>query len=72
MIIVVDHFSKWAEVEAVQSIITQQTIFFVSRNIFNHFGIPKVITIDSGTQFTSFKFKEFYKKWDIDLRFSST
>nr|AAU89388.1 X-LRR protein [Manihot esculenta] len=72
MIMALDHFSKWAKAEAVQSITTQQAISFVSKNIFIRFGIPKVIITDNGTQFASSKFKDFCRKWDIDLRFSST
>lgn len=73
IIVAVDHFSKWAEteVEAMQSITTQQAISFISKNIFTRFRIPKVVIIYNGTQFVSSKFKGFYKKWEIDLRFSS-
>lgn len=66
-----DHFSKWDEVEAIDSITIQQAISFVSKNIFTRFRILKVVIIDNETQFASFKFKEFCRKWEIDLRFSS-
>lgn len=72
VIVPVDHFSKWAEAEAVQSITTQQAISFVNKNIFTRFEISKVVIIGKRTQFMSSKFKDFYKKWEIDLRFSST
>lgn len=49
VIVAVDHFSKWAEVEATQSITTQQTISLVRKNIFTRFGIPKTIITDNGT-----------------------
>lgn len=36
VIMAVDHFSKWAKTEAVQSITTQLEISFISKNIFTH------------------------------------
>lgn len=71
MIIGVDPFSKWAEAEAVQSITTQKAVSFVSKSIFIRFVIPKIIIIDNETEFASLRFKEFCRKWDIDLWFSS-
>lgn len=72
VIVAIDHFSKWAgpDVEAVQSITTQQKISFVSKSIFTQFDIPKVLITDNGTQFASSKFKKFCRKWNIGLRFS--
>lgn len=49
--------SKWAEAEAIQSIITHQTIFFINKNTFTRFGIPKLIITDHRTihEFSSLK-----------------
>lgn len=69
--VIIMHFNKQAEAEAVQSITTQQTISFISKNIFTCFDIPKVIITNNVMQFTNFTFKEFCRKWDINLRFSS-
>ncbi|KAJ9128828.1 hypothetical protein P3X46_034432, partial [Hevea brasiliensis] len=44
--------------------------YLLSRNIFCHNGIPKVIITDKGTQFEVHKFRGFYAKWGIDLRFA--
>lgn len=43
-------------------------VSFISKNIFTHFCILKILIIDNEMQFSSSKFKEFYRKWEIDFQ----
>ena len=40
LIIVVEYFTKWIEVEALAKITAQNVLFFYKRNILARFGIP--------------------------------
>ncbi|KAL0444443.1 UNVERIFIED_CONTAM: hypothetical protein Slati_2167000 [Sesamum latifolium] len=51
LVVAVDHFSKWIEAEPITRITESAMIQFVWRNILCHFGIPRKITSDNGTQF---------------------
>ncbi|KAL5579016.1 hypothetical protein UlMin_011458 [Ulmus minor] len=44
---------------------------FIWKNIICHFGIPKEIVTDNGSQFISFDFQDFCKEWGIQLSFST-
>lgn len=71
IIVAVDHFSKWAEAETVNPSPHSRPSHLSVKNIFTCFEISKVVITDNGTQFMSFKFEDFCRKWDINLRFKS-
>ena len=70
MIVVVDYFTKWIEVEALTKITTQQVQIFVWKNIICRFGITHTIITDNGRQFTDKKLMEFYA--DLGIKFTTT
>ena len=71
IIIAIDHFTKWIEVEAV-SIITEAKIrSFFYKEIIYRFGIPHTLITNNRKQFDNFKFKQFCYKLKIKVRFTS-
>ncbi|XP_031349460.1 uncharacterized protein K02A2.6-like [Photinus pyralis] len=61
LLIVVDAYSKWLEVELVPTTSSSAAIR-VLRSLFATHGLPDVIVSDNGTAFTSAEFAEFTKK----------
>lgn len=64
LIVVVDYFTKWAKVEALAGVTTENVTNFFWRSIKCRFGIPYAFVIDNGNQFDCGPFR----KWCADLR----
>jgi hypothetical protein len=64
-------FSKWIEAKPLATItlVTVQKFFW--QNIVCHFGVPKAITVDNGTQFDAEAFKEFCEQIGTKIHFAS-
>jgi transposase InsO family protein len=60
----VDYYSNFIEVDHLQTITTTKLIS-VYKKQFARFGIPTVLTTDSGSQFTSGEFQNLLKDWGI-------
>jgi ribonuclease HI len=58
LLVAIDKFSKWIEVQPLTSIRSEQAVAFFT-NIIHRFGVPNSITMDNGTQFTGKKFLDF-------------
>ncbi|XP_055961912.1 uncharacterized protein LOC130015570 [Mercurialis annua] len=71
LIVAVDHFTKWLEVEAVSTITEARIWDFFWRQIVCRFGKPRALVTDNGKQFNCRAFKEFCNDLHIDLRFTS-
>ncbi|XP_050211877.1 uncharacterized protein LOC126662033 [Mercurialis annua] len=71
LIVAVDHFTKWIEVEAASTITEARIRDFFWRQIVCRFGIPRALVTDNGKQFNCRAFKEFCNDLHIDLRFTS-
>ncbi|XP_064987296.1 uncharacterized protein LOC135626034 [Musa acuminata AAA Group] len=71
IIVGVDYFTKWVEVEPLATIMEHQIERFVWRNLVTWFGLPKTIITDNGPQFAGRRFREFCTSHGIQLRFSS-
>ena len=56
LIVVIDYFIKWVEVELVMTIIEAKVTSFMWKNIIWRFGVPCVIILDNGKQFDNPKF----------------
>ena len=56
-----DYFSNYAEVCHLQEITSENTI----KQLKASFGIPKILYSDNGSQYTSAKFKQFFKTWNF-------
>ena len=65
LLVVVDYFSDYIEVERLAST-TTQAILKPLRSMFARHGIPDTIVSDNGPQFGSGHFAAFCKKWDIE------
>ena len=59
LIVAIDYFIKWVEVEPVATIIEAKVTNFVWKNIICRFGVPRIIISDNGKQFDNPKFQKF-------------
>ncbi|XP_016173113.1 uncharacterized protein K02A2.6-like [Arachis ipaensis] len=71
LIVAIDYYTKWIEAEPLSSITATQCRKFLWRQIITRFGIPEIIILDNGTQFTDKKFREFLEGLRVSHRFSS-
>jgi len=71
LIVAVDYFTKWIEVEHVATITTDRIKKFYWKKIICRFGLPAVLVTDNGTQFASSSVAIFCKEWGIQLNFTS-
>jgi hypothetical protein len=53
ILVCTDYVTKWVESKALYSTNEQSIVYFLFEEIFTHFGVPREIVIDQGTQFTS-------------------
>jgi len=65
LLVGVDYFAKWIEVEPLVAITARNVQNFVWKNIICRFGIPHIIITDNGRQFTDRGLTEFYEKLRI-------
>ena len=72
VIIAMDYFTKWVEVEALASIQDIDAKNFVWRNIVTRFGVPDSLIFDNGLQFDSKAFREFCSDLDIKNKYSTS
>jgi hypothetical protein len=64
LLVAIDKFSKWIEVQPLNSIRSEQAVAFFT-NIIHRFGVPNSIITDNGTQFTGRKFLDFCEDYHI-------
>ena len=70
LLVAIDKFTKWVEVEPVRTITAQAAIKFI-RGIVCRFGVPNRIITDNGTQFTSGAFKAYCSELGTKICFAS-
>ncbi|XP_058827498.1 uncharacterized protein K02A2.6-like [Topomyia yanbarensis] len=70
ILVVIDYFSRYMELEIMTRITAQETIQRLKR-IFRTWGYPRTITLDNGKQFVSKEFETFCEKLGIHLNHSS-
>jgi IS30 family transposase len=70
-VVAVEYFSKWIEAKPLATITSVTVQKFFWQNIVCRFGVPKVITVDNGTQFDVEAFKEFYEQIGTKIHFAS-
>ena len=71
LVVSIDYFTKWVEVEAL-AIITKKSIrSFVWRNIICRFGIPRILVSDNGKQFDNSAIRRFCSELGIKNHYSS-
>ena len=71
IIVVVDYFTKWAEVEPLATITEHKIRNFVWQAIICRFGIPRALVSDNGKQFDNAKFRDFCAELGIKNYYSS-
>ena len=71
MLVAVNYFTKWAEVEALANIRDVDVKKFVWKNIITRFGVPDSLISDNGLQFDNRSFREFCSNLGIKNRYSS-
>ena len=68
--IVIDKFTKWAEVEAVRTIPAGLAVKFI-KGLVRRFGVPNCIITDNGSQFTSKLFKKYCANLGTQICYAS-
>jgi len=53
LVVAIEYFTKWIEVEPVTQITTHKIQHFVWKNIVCRFGVPKRLVFENGTRFAS-------------------
>ncbi|PNY14150.1 gag-pol polyprotein, partial [Trifolium pratense] len=71
LIVVVDYFTKWVEVEPLSDITSFRILRFFKRDVLCRFGIPQVVVTDNRTQFTDKGFQEFLTSLGTKQHFTS-
>ena len=71
LVVGIDYFTKWVEVEALATITEENIRSFVWRCIICRFGIPKVLVSDNGKQFDNNSFRDFCSQLRIRNHYSS-
>ena len=71
LVIRIDYFTKWVEVEPLAKITQQNVKNFVWKNIVCRFGVPRVQVSDNGRQFDNTPFRDFYEQLGIKNHYSS-
>ena len=71
LVVGIDYFTKWVEVEALATITEENIRSFVWRCIICRFGIPRVLVSDNGKQFNNDSFRDFCSQLGIRNHYSS-
>jgi IS30 family transposase len=70
MLVAVDKFTKWIEVQPVAKVTSEEVAKFM-QDITHRFGVPNKIITDLGTAFTLSSFWNFYQDKTINIYYSS-
>ena len=71
LVVDIDYFTKWVEVEALATITKKNIRSFVWRCIICRFGIPRVLVLDNGKRFDNDSFWDFCSQLGIRNHYSS-
>ncbi|KAI9115306.1 hypothetical protein K1719_013625 [Acacia pycnantha] len=71
LIVTVDYFTKWIEVDPVATITSPRVQKFLQKIIISRFGIPAEIVTDNGTQFIDKGFQKLVSDFHIQQHFAS-
>ena len=71
LVVGIDYFTKWVEIEALATITEKNIRSFVWRCIICRFGIPRVLVLDNGKQFDNNAFRDFCSQLRIRNHYSS-
>ena len=65
LIVAIDYFTKWIEVEPLYTITTAQCWKFIWQNIITRYSILRSVIINNGTQFIDIKFKYLLSELEV-------
>ena len=71
VLVAIDYFTKWAEIEALANIRDIDVKKFVWKNIVKRFGVPDSLISDNGLQFDSKGFRAFCSDLGIKNKYST-
>ena len=71
LVVDIDYYTKWVEVEALATITEKNIRNFVWRNIVYRNEIPRVLVLDNGNQFDNESFRDFCSQLGIMNHYSS-
>ncbi|XP_051140020.1 uncharacterized protein LOC127257628 [Andrographis paniculata] len=71
IVVATDYFTKWIKAVPLANVTYQEVVKFVKEHIIHRYGIPKTITADQGTVFTSNRVAAFATQYGIALLHSS-
>ena len=71
LVVGIDYFTKWVEVELLAKITKQNVKNFIWKSIIGRFGVPRVLVSDNGRQFNNTPFKDFCEQFGIKNHYSS-
>ena len=71
LVVGIDYFTKWVEVEALATIIEKNIRSFFWRNIIYRYRIPRILVSDNGKQFDNDSFRDFCSQLGMKNYYSS-
>ncbi|XP_055960634.1 uncharacterized protein LOC130015110 [Mercurialis annua] len=71
IVVAVDHFTKWIEVQPMSTITSKKIQKWLSNEVMSRFGTPHALVTDNGKQFDCASFRDFCTELGILLKFSS-
>ena len=71
LVVGIDYFTEWVEVELLATITEKSIRSFVRRNIIYKYGIPRVLVSDNGKQFDNSAFRDYCSELGIKNHYSS-
>ena len=71
LIVNIDYFTKWVEVEPLANIRDVDVKRFIWKNIVTRFGVPNVLISDNGLQFDNKTFRKYCFDLGIKNRYST-
>ena len=71
LVVDIDYFTKWVEVEALATIIEKNIRSFFWRNIIYRYRIPRILLSDNGKQFDNDSFRDFCSQLGMKNYYSS-
>lgn len=69
--VVVDYVSKWVEAIASQKADGKTVIKFLKKNIFTHFGTPRVLISDVGSNFCNSQLEKALEHYGVQYKVES-
>jgi transposase InsO family protein len=65
ILVCMEYVTKWVEAKDLFRATEKSIVEFIYEDMFTHFGVPREIVTDQGTQFTSRMMKELIEKYGI-------